>query len=130
MPTPEPRFPARFAAEGFAHDIASSAVAGADAARSARREYERDGIPRSHLMPCESEGRDGTELQQCFKTYIPQAGGQWGMVFKAQVIDGRPRMDFLAFGVRHHPKDSQALTVYEIAHRRLHSNENPESAKT
>jgi hypothetical protein len=27
---------------------------------------------------------------------------------------------YLAFGVRHHPRDSNALTVYEIAHRRLH----------
>lgn len=27
---------------------------------------------------------------------------------------------FLAFGVRHHPRNSNALTVYEIADRRLH----------
>jgi hypothetical protein len=26
----------------------------------------------------------------------------------------------LAFGVRHQPRDAHALTVYEIAHRRLH----------
>lgn len=26
---------------------------------------------------------------------------------------------YLAFGVRHHPKNSHAETVYQIAHRRL-----------
>jgi hypothetical protein len=30
------------------------------------------------------------------------------------------RRDYLAFGVRHHPAGSNAPTLYEIAHRRLH----------
>lgn len=34
-------------------------------------------------------------------------------------FDTRPRMDFLAFGVRHHPKRSHALTVYDIADERV-----------
>lgn len=41
------------------------------------------------------------------------------MVFKAVLIDGQVQMNFVAFGVRHHPKGSHALTVYEVAHTRL-----------
>jgi hypothetical protein len=28
-------------------------------------------------------------------------------------------MDFIAFGVRHHPKDAHALDVYDVAATRL-----------
>jgi hypothetical protein len=41
------------------------------------------------------------------------------MILKLVEIDGRLRLDFLAFGVRHHPKGSHALSVYDIAHGRL-----------
>jgi hypothetical protein len=41
------------------------------------------------------------------------------MVFRFVIADDGPRLDYLAFGVRHHPPDSNAATVYEIAHRRL-----------
>jgi hypothetical protein len=41
------------------------------------------------------------------------------MILKLVDIDGRVRLDFLAFGARHHPTGSHSLTVYEIAHRRL-----------
>lgn len=127
MPTSEPRFPARFTPDGFGEDIARSTNAGAAAAEAARREYRQTGIPRSPLKPCDPEGRDGTRLPQCLKTYVPHPDGKWGMVFRAQLIDGRPRMDFLAFGARHQPRDSNALTVYHIADRRLHADEEPPS---
>jgi hypothetical protein len=42
------------------------------------------------------------------------------MVFKFIVAEDGPRLEYLAFGVRHHPSDSNAETVYQIAHRRLH----------
>ena len=130
MLTSEPRFPARFAPAGFEEDVAGSNDAGATVAQAARREYERDGIPRSHLKPCDAEGRDGTNLAECVKSYLPQPDGKWGMVFKAQIVDGLPRMDFLAFGMRHHPRESHARTVYEIAHRRLNAvEEQPASAR-
>jgi len=119
MSPPEPHFPARFAPGGFEEDRAASTDAGRAAAKAARTNYERAGIPRSHLRPCDIEGRDGTRLPDCYKVRVPHPNGRWGMVFKAQVIAGRPRMDFVAFGVRHHPAESHALSVYEVASRRL-----------
>jgi hypothetical protein len=41
------------------------------------------------------------------------------MVFRIELREGKSVLAFAAFGVRHHPSDSNALTVYEIAHRRL-----------
>jgi hypothetical protein len=35
----------------------------------------------------------------------------------------KPTLLFLAFGVRHYPPNSHALTVYEIAYNRLHDQE-------
>jgi hypothetical protein len=42
------------------------------------------------------------------------------MVFAVKRQEGRLVLVYLGFGVRHHPKGSHALTVYQIAHRRLH----------
>ncbi len=123
MSTSEPRIPARFDPDPWDEDLARSTSTGRQAAEAARRDYEPNGIPRSHLKPCEAEGRDGTELPQCFKVYVPRPDGRFGMVFKAVLIDGRLQMDFVAFGMRHHPKRSHALTVYEVAHIRLHDHE-------
>lgn len=119
MPTSEPHFPARFDADIFDEDTAHSTRAGRTAAEAARRDYERDGVPRLRLKPCEAEGRDGTNLLDCAKVYVPHPDGRWGIVFKVIVNDGRPRLDFVAFGVRHHPRESNALDVYDIAHLRL-----------
>jgi hypothetical protein len=44
------------------------------------------------------------------------------MVFKIVVpADERPRLRYLAFGARHHPKGSNALTVYQLADQQLNS---------
>ncbi len=43
------------------------------------------------------------------------------MVFTIDRKADKPALVFLAFGVRHHPKGSHTLTVYQIAHRRLHA---------
>jgi hypothetical protein len=43
------------------------------------------------------------------------------MVFRIERREGRLLLAYAAFGVRHHPRGSMAPTVYEIAHRRLHS---------
>jgi hypothetical protein len=99
--------------------MARTTPAGRDAAEAAKRRYETDGVPRSELRPCDPEGRDGTELPQCLKVYLLPPAGPFGMVFKFVIAAGGPRLDYLAFGVRHHPPGSNAPTVYEIAHRRL-----------
>jgi hypothetical protein len=114
MPTSEPRWPARFD-DLLDEHLARSTPAG-------RREYERDGIPQSHLKACEPEGRDGTKLPDSVKVYLPHPDGPWGMVFKIVVpARERPRLRYLAFGARHHPKASNALTVYQLADRQLNS---------
>lgn len=97
-----------------------SGRAGAEALREARSQFERDGVEIKILRRCDPEGRDGTKLPACFKVYLPAPNGKFGMVFRF-VRDGEGLgLRYLAFGVRHHPRDSNALTVYEIAHRRLH----------
>jgi hypothetical protein len=42
------------------------------------------------------------------------------MVFQFRLDEDRLTLMYLAFGTRHHPRQSRAPTVYEIAHRRLH----------
>lgn len=114
------RFPARFDADAFREDMARTTQAGRSAAEIARRDYEVNGIPMSDLRSCDPEGRDGTVLPQCLKLYLPPPVGRFGMVFGFVVANAAPRLDYLAFGVRHHPAGSNAPTVYEIAHHRLH----------
>jgi hypothetical protein len=118
VPTSEPRFPAHFDPEPWAEDIARCTPAGRREAQTTRDDYEANGIPRSHLRPCEGEGRDGTMLANCHKVRVPHPDGKWGMVFTAIIVNGRPTMEFLAFGARHHPRDSNAMTVYQTAGRR------------
>jgi hypothetical protein len=118
--TSELRFPARFDPEVFRLDMARTTPLGREAAEAARRAYEAGGVPRSDLRPCDAEARDGTELPQCLKVYLPPPAGSFGMVLKFVIADDGPRLDYLAFGIRHHPPNSNAATVYEIANRRLH----------
>jgi hypothetical protein len=117
--TSEPRFAARFDLDAFREDMAGATPAGRDAAEAAKRRYETSGVPRSELGPCDPEHRDGTKLPQCLKVYLPPPAGRFGMVFKFVVADDGPRLEYLAFGVRHHPANSNAATVYKTAHGRL-----------
>ena len=119
MSTSAPRFPAGFDRDLFDEDLARSTPPGVTAAESARRDYERDGIPVSLLRRVDEHGRDGTFLPDCVKVYVPYPEGRFGMVFHAVAHQTGPRLRYLAFGVRHHPKGSNAPTVYEYAHRRL-----------
>jgi hypothetical protein len=104
----------------FDEDLAHSTPAGQTSATIARRKYETSGVPVAHLKPCEPVGRDGTELPNCAKVYVPHPDGKWGMVFRAIMVDGKVHLHCLAFGVRHHPEDSHAQTVYDVAHQRVH----------
>ena len=119
MPTSEPIFPARFDPDTWEQDLARSTPAGRAAAESTKADYEPSGVPREHLHPCDPEGRDGNHLANCLKVYIPHPNGKWGMVFEAVEVDSRLRLEFIAFGVRHHPKGSHAHDVYDLAGERV-----------
>jgi hypothetical protein len=105
----------------FAEDTMRSGRVGAEALREARGQFEREGVEIKTLRRCDSEGRDGTKLPACFKIYLPVPNGKFGMVLRFVRDREVLALRYLAFGVRHHPRDSNAQTVYEIAHRRLHS---------
>jgi hypothetical protein len=119
MSTSEPRFPARFEPTAWEADLARTTPAGRAAAQTARRDYEADGVPFSHLRSVDEHGRNGTTLPNCAKVYLPQPNGRFGMVFKLVTIEGKLVLAYLAFGVRHHPKHSHALNVYDYAGARL-----------
>jgi hypothetical protein len=97
----------------------------AGAGNAAFAEFGRDidrlgGLPRERLLACEAEARDGTRLGGCVKTYVPWPTGRFGAVMVAVSHPERPLgLRLIAFGVRHHPRDAQALTVYQIADKRL-----------
>jgi hypothetical protein len=115
----ELRFSARFDEEWWEADLARSSSGGQRVAEEARKEYEHEGIARSDLRPCEAEAQDGTDLERCFKVYLPPPAGRFGMVFRPEMSDRQIVLRYLAFGVRHHPPGSHAETVYQIADRGL-----------
>lgn len=121
-PQSEPVFPVGFDDDALEEDLAHLGARAEEALRLFHREVRRlDGIPKSRLMVCQAEGRDGTRLGGCVKTYIPWPDGRFGAVFVAVTHPGRPlALRAIAFGVRHYPHGSTARTVYEVANSRLH----------
>ncbi len=115
------RLRALFDPDAWEQDLARSTNVGRAAAQTARRRYENNGVPIDELQPCSPEGRDNTRLGGCVKAYLPPPAGRFGIVFLGERDDQGPVLQFLAFGVRHHPRGAHALTVYQLAHRRLHS---------
>jgi hypothetical protein len=113
--------PVAFSDDAFDDDIAHASSGSAAAAQAARQRYERDGVPVGELREVQDEGRDGTILPGCMKVYLPAPDGRFGMVFKLEIRDTGAWLRYLAFGVRHHPRDSNALSVYEVASRRLNA---------
>jgi hypothetical protein len=120
-PQSEPVFPVGFDDDALEEDLAHLPASAEEALRLFHKEVRRlGGIPKSRLMACQAEGRDGTRLGGCVKTYIPWPDGRFGAVFVAVTHPNRPvALRAIAFGIRHHPRDSTARTVYEIAHRRF-----------
>lgn len=112
--------PALFDDAAFSEDLSKASAAGREAAVAAKEDYERDGVSVEDLLACEEEGSDGTRLADCVKVYLPRPVGKFGMVFRIERREGKLLLVYAAFGVRHHPRDSNAPTVYEIAYRRLH----------
>ena len=83
-------------------------------------EYEQSGIPIAQLRRVAEHRHDGTELPGCAKVYLPPPDGRFGMVFALRLdSDARPLLTYLAFGVRHHPRDARSPTVYQFAHQRM-----------
>ena len=126
-----------FNEDAYAEDILRCGRNGAAVLRETRRRHETEGVEIAKLRSCEAKGRDGTELRGCFKVYLPEPSGKFGMGLRFTIPEEAlrkksargaerskkeppPRLRYLAFGVRHHPKGSHAETVYQVAHRRLH----------
>jgi hypothetical protein len=126
-PQSEPVFPVGFDDDALEEDLAHLPASAEEALRLFRNEGRRlGGIPKSRLMTCQAEGRDGTRLGGCVKTYIPWPDGRFGAVFIAVTHPDRPlALRAVAFGVRHHPRGSTAQTVYEIADHRLNGRQQP-----
>jgi hypothetical protein len=113
------RTTALFDDSAFAEDLGRDSAPGQKVARATRSEYEQNGVPVDVLLACDEEGSDGTQLAHCLKVYLPPPDGKFGMVFRIERRNGKLRLVYVAFGVRHHPRESNAPTVYQIAHNRL-----------
>jgi hypothetical protein len=125
-PTREHRARAHFDPDAWEEDLARSTPAGREAAESARRDYERKGVPINQLRRVAEHSRDNTNLPDCAKVYVPSPSGRFGIVFMLKFEpNGRPVLTFLAFGVRHHPRSSRRPTVYQLAHLRMHGQPPP-----
>lgn len=122
MPPRAPRLATRFDEVAWEEDLTRTTEAGRTAAAKARRDYERQGgVPLSQLRRVDEHGQDGTVLPRCAKVYVPAPAGRFGIVFKLEIEQDRGMvLNFLAFGVRHHPARSRRPTVYELAHWRMH----------
>jgi hypothetical protein len=125
MPQPRrdgARFAVRFDDLLFDEDLAHATQAGQHVARQARRRLERDGASPRELALCQAEHRKGTRLPNCLKTYLPEPGGRWRMIFELTRHDGQLVLAYLAFGVGH-PEHAWQLSAYQVAHHRLHHHE-------
>lgn len=116
-PRSEPIFRVGFDIDALAENLDRLPGSAEIALREFRKELRRHGgIPRSRLMACQADGRDGTKLAGCVKTYIPWPHGKFGAVFVPAKHPSRPlTLRVVAFGVRHHPRESNAETVYRFA---------------
>ncbi len=103
----------------FSEDLQRTTDTGRSIALETRSAYERDGCRVQDLLACDSEAQDGTRLPGCAKVYLPSPAGKFGMVFEIDRQAGSLVLAYLAFGIRHHPPDAHALTVYQLAHQRL-----------
>lgn len=114
-----PAFPVHVDERELAEDLARATDAGRAAIEPMIQRLADDGVPVAWLKRCDAEARDGTRLPGCVKLYIPQPAGQWGAVFLGGAVNESPMLFLLAVGERH-PGPSWRLSVYEVAHRRLH----------
>jgi hypothetical protein len=113
-----PVVPVQFDEHALAEDLAHHPPAARSALEGLEREIERErGLPFSRFKRCEAEGRDGTRLAGCLKTYVPWPTGRFGLVLVAAYHPERALcLRAFAFGVRH--PAAHRPSVYEIADRR------------
>lgn len=104
----------------FDEDMGRTSASAAEVARRARSRYEATGVQVKELRGCAGQDDDATPLPRCLKVYLPEPAGRFGMVFQLDFDPSGLRLYYVAFGVRHHPRDSRAPTVYQLAHQRLH----------
>lgn len=86
-----------------------------------RREMDRDGgLPVSRLKRCDAEGRDGTRLEGCLKTYVPWPTGRYGLIMLPIAHPTKPlALRAFAYGTRH--PEGPKPSVYKIADQRYNS---------
>jgi hypothetical protein len=115
---PAPIVPVEFDEYAIAEDLSHHPPVAHTALELFRREVERDGgLSSSRLKRCAEEGRDGTRLAGCVKTYIPWPTGRFGLVLLPVIHATRPlALRAFAYGVRH--PAANRPSVYEIADRR------------
>jgi hypothetical protein len=107
------RAPALFDDAAFDEDLKRASDAGRKVALAARNDFEQSGVSLEDLLACDEEGPNGTALMHCVKVRLPHPDGKFGMVFRIELRNGKSVLAFAAFGVRHHPPDSNAPTVYD-----------------
>lgn len=114
-----PVFPVVFDEPAIAEDLAHHPPVACRALELLRRELDRDGGLQSvRLRRCDAEGRDGTRLPGCLKTYVPWPTGQYGLIMPPGAHPTRPLALYaFAFGVRH--PAARKPSVYQIADQRL-----------
>jgi hypothetical protein len=76
---PDAVFGVEFDDAALAEDLTHTSAPGRMVALDARREFAAHGIAVALLRPCRDEGRDGTRLPGCVKTYLQRqsATGAW-----------------------------------------------------
>ena len=94
------RYRVLFAPDAIAEDLEHATTAARKIGETAVARLGVDGIAADQLISCKAEGRDGTELPGCVKTYLPWPAGRCGMVFELRVDEEGPVLFCLAFGVR------------------------------
>jgi hypothetical protein len=120
-PRPRARFEVRFDDLCFKADLGRATRRGREVATETRERLEREGADPSELLQCQAEHREGTELPNCVKVYLPPPDGRWGMVFELvrERSSGKLVLAYLAFAERH-PDPRHEPDVYRRAHERLH----------
>jgi hypothetical protein len=115
---PAPIVPVEFNEHAIAEDLAHHPPAARTALEQFRREVDRNGgLSFSRLKRCDAEGRDGTRLAGCVKTYVPWPVGRFGLVLLPVAHPTRRlALRGFAYGVRH--PAAHKPSVYEIADRR------------
>jgi len=71
-------FDVHFDDAAFDEDLAHATPAGREVAQAARNALTQSGAPVSTLRPCLANARDGTNLPNCLKTYLPPPGRPMG----------------------------------------------------